>query len=128
MGTFSIWHWLIVLFFILLVPLVPILAASSSKTLTRKPYALRTIGAYAAMFGIAFAFGAGGGGLGSGLGMVINIVISILIILWSVHRTQDIGWSKWWCLLMFVPLVGLIFWLVLLFRAGKQTDVAEVFS
>jgi hypothetical protein len=128
MGSFSIWHWLIVLAIFALVPLVPILAASPKKTLTRKPYALRTIGVYVAMFVIGFILGVVGGDAGSGISFLLNLILGILIVLWSVHRVQNIGWAKWWCLLLFVPLVGLIFWLVLLFAPGRQADVAEVFA
>ena len=133
MGTFSIWHWLIVIAVVMLVGLVPILAASSKKTLARKAYALRTISAYGAMLLIGFLAGATEGEaasslLASGVGLLMNLTLAILALVWSVHRVQDIGWAKWWCLLLFVPLVGLIFWLVLLFKPGSHTDVAEVFA
>jgi len=123
-GTFSIFHWLIVLLVILGIGILPIALASKSKTLARGPYALRTIPATVVMVLIAAASAE------LDYVVLVNLVIWVLLLLWSVHRLQDIGWSRWWCLLSFLPFLGLLFWLALLFVPGKPQDesVAEVFE
>ncbi|WP_419904160.1 DUF805 domain-containing protein [Kiloniella sp.] len=49
---------------------------------------------------------------------------------WMVHRINHIGWSRWSVLWMFVPFVGGIFSLLLLFVPGRKeaTDYSELFA
>ena len=126
MGSLSIWHWLIVLLVVGLAGIVPIFAANASKTLPRGPYAIRTLASYLAIFVMSTVTAAAGNAFLSIIELLINGVLGILIVLWSVHRVQDIGWSKWWCLLFFVPLVGIVFWFVLLFKMGEQRNARMV--
>lgn len=118
MGTFSIWHWAIVLAFFALY-VVPVVAADPSKTMARKPYALRTLGFFIAIV-VVNAIAGGIGNEAAIIGLILGAPLAVFMVLWSVHRTRDIGWSKWWCLLFLIPFVGLIFWLVLLFKPGRK--------
>ncbi len=127
MGTFSIWHWLIILLATLLPAMVAIFAADQTKRLNRKQYAIRLLILFIAIFGLfsiaSLAFGAPDDALGFGvvgLGMTLSLVAQVLLVLWSVHRVQDIGWSRWICLLYLVPGVGTILWFILLFKAGVR--------
>ncbi len=125
MGTFSIWHWLLALMFYV-GPVIPIALAKKGKTLARLPYFYRI---FALLVLVVAGLGLGilkelSGSLGVVLIVVIvfwTLVMSILNYLWSVHRAQDIGWSKWWTLLFVVPGVNLIYFLVILFQPGCNT-------
>lgn len=99
--------------------LVPLAIADTSKTMPRIPYALRVIGSLAALLATGFVAGITMGEAGSLVAMAVCCVMVVFMVLWSAHRAQDIGWSKWSCLLYLVPLVGLIFWLLLFFWPGQ---------
>jgi hypothetical protein len=116
MGSPSIWHWLIVLALALIV--VPIALASQQKMLGRKAYALRTgplfvAGALVSLFNSLQLLLA-----------IITLVGSVFVILWSVHRTQDIGWSRWLNLLFLVPLGGIVWWIVLMAAPSRARGEA----
>ncbi len=116
----------------LLVAFLPIVFADPQKRLTRKSYALRSLALFA---GLTVAL-AGAGGLAGVAGQAVLVVLGAiyvtghtLILLWSVHRTNDIGASKWWNLLFVVPFASLVWWIVLLVRKGRPAPAtAEVFS
>ena len=38
-----------------------------------------------------------------------------LLVFWSARRAQDMDVSKWWCLLLTVPLINLVFFVALVF-------------
>ena len=124
MGSFGIFHFAIILVF-LAAYIVPLALANTGKRMVRKPYAMRTvIGILALVVAnvIVPLVGEGSAALVL-LGLIIlgSAALSVFLVLWSAHRAQDIGWSKWWCLLFLVPIVGLVFWFVLLFKPGKAT-------
>lgn len=112
MGFGSIWHWVVVALVIAVI-FGPLYFADKSKRLERKPYILRMVGAMFAaaafaIIGIEF-FGDNGG-----LFIVpLSLLTNALIMVWSVHRANDMGNSYWKTLLLFVPIANLI-WLVLL--------------
>ena len=114
MDPFNIWHWVIVLG-VFAVFSVFVVAANPRKKLARKPYALRTVGLFVAIL----VFSA----IDSGIGRSLAGFGFCFMVLWSVHRAQDIGWSKWWCLLFVTPFVVVapIFWLVLLFKPANTS-------
>jgi len=51
--------------------------------------------------------------------MVVFVVMGLRL---SVLRTHDFNWSGWWVLLTFIPVVGVIFSLLLLFFPGSPDD------
>ena len=63
-------------------------------------------------------------------GFVILAVFSALLsipFIWMyfslyVKRAHDIGWTGWMVLLLFIPIVGLIFWILLLFKPGTHGE------
>ncbi len=118
MGTFSIWHWLIVLC-ILAANVVPIKIASKDKTLTRLPYFFRIL-----ILVVVAVFLKSLGGTSDRIEIVFGILATTIVVtvfgtLWAVHRVQDIGWSKWWSLLLLVPPANLIYSLALLLWPGR---------
>jgi len=127
MGTFSIWHWIIVLVFIG-VPVTAIAFANGHKTLSRLPYFWRTLGVWAANLGLWFVAD-GLPDTASDQTMaatilvfcIVALILGVLETLWSVHRIQEIGGSKWWSLLLWVPAVNLIYIAFLIFYPGQAT-------
>jgi uncharacterized membrane protein YhaH (DUF805 family) len=51
--------------------------------------------------------------------VLINLVLSVSAIFASIFRLRDIGHSVWLFLLMFIPIVNLVFPFYLLFKKGK---------
>lgn len=125
MGTFSIWHWLIVLVYFVVVPVTAIVLAKKDKTLARLPYLYRLIA--------IFVVGMAGKFVGEqtvNLGVFVVLVCVFLFMwllqyLWAVHRTQDIGWSKWWVLLTIIPLVNVVYIFVILFVPRRKAEISD---
>ena len=115
--------------------LVTIAAADPFKTLARLPYLIRYV-SLIAIIAAFFVVAATGQPSTSGPSIFFIVVfltvfaISIYVAsLWSVYRTQDIGWSKWLCLLFWIPIVHLIYLLLLFFipsGGGKKKDFDEI--
>jgi hypothetical protein len=112
MASFSIWHWAII-FALIAVIVISILAANQRKQLARKEYITRSVGVGAAMM-IASV-------VNQELFELIGLIGGVLFILWSVHRTQHIGWSRWWNLLHAIPFVGLVWWIILMATPKRTT-------
>ena len=111
----------------IVLPIAVIAMADAYTMLQRKAYAFRTIPLLLAgiVVNALVTVGSSGGGFGVALfSMIIGAGIVIMMFLWSVYRTQDLGWSKWWCLLILVPFVGLVYWLALLFVPRRVRDVS----
>jgi hypothetical protein len=51
-----------------------------------------------------------------------SIIFGTLNVLWSVHRAQDMGLSKWTCLALFVPFGNVSFWIALLVTRGHPAE------
>lgn len=52
----------------------------------------------------------------------VVVVFVVLGLRLSVLRTHDFNWSGWWVLLSFIPIVGVVFSLLLLFFPGSPDD------
>jgi uncharacterized membrane protein YhaH (DUF805 family) len=126
MGSFSIWHWIIFVFLPIAycaTVVIPIATASPEKRITRKRYAVRIASVFAfVLFALIL------GRMSGAFSAVVNLsalliawVLAVFVYIWSVHRTQDIGWSKWLNLLMMIPVVALVWWLIIMFT---PTDAA----
>lgn len=53
-------------------------------------------------------------------GMILVIPMLAITVVMAIRRLNDMGWSGWWCLLTFVPFVGIIPSLILLFYPGDK--------
>lgn len=63
--------------------------------------------------------------IGLGLvGGIVMLVVSLGMIIpglsVSIRRLHDIGKSGWWFLIYFIPLVGLIFWLIWMCKKSDE--------
>ncbi len=130
MGSFSLWHWIIVL----LIIFVPLILIDRARTpLARKKYTLQVL----TVLGIL---------------LLLNLIVALLghppifmmavslmgaiygFILWRwvARRCLDIGRSKWWALLLYVPFVNILTIIALFFVASRpspaQTDIRETFD
>ena len=52
--------------------------------------------------------------------ILIGVGLWVLHLVWAVHRAQDIGRSKLWCLLLQVPVVNLVTLLALLLWPSRK--------
>lgn len=78
-----------------------------------------------ALMAIPFAMTMGSGAQGeSVLFAFVNFVVGVgslvLSVIWIIKRVHDLDKSGWLALLMFIPLVNLIFVLFLIFAPGTQ--------
>ena len=53
--------------------------------------------------------------------LLIMVVATVMTFIFMIRRLHDLDMAGWWCLLMFVPLVNVIFGLYLLFKAGTPS-------
>jgi uncharacterized membrane protein YhaH (DUF805 family) len=51
----------------------------------------------------------------------VVLIVAVIILRAEVSRFHDIGWSGWFVLLMFVPLLNLIIFLLLVLVPGQKT-------
>jgi uncharacterized membrane protein YhaH (DUF805 family)/glutaredoxin len=56
------------------------------------------------------------------LAIPVVVVFVVMGLRLSVLRTHDFNWSGWWVLLSFIPVVGVVFSLLLLFFPGSPGD------
>ena len=91
----------------------------------RKSYFLYTILfiiAITAVWIIAVGAAADEGDLGLALVIAFLVTLPAAISAWIVggQRCRDFGWTGWAILLVFVPLVGWIFYIAIFFIPGRQ--------
>lgn len=129
MGTFSIWHWLIVLM-VLGVIFGSIVAAVLTRSHLRR-------GQYTTRFAIYVV-------TSTAIAILVNVseeaavvlpmiplgwVLMFLIYRWTAMRLNDVGWNRWWSLLWLIPLVGIVLGIVLCIKDGiPSQDEASVFA
>ena len=100
MGTFSVWHWLIVLI-VLLSPAIGVLNAGKVGELERGAYALRIVVLFllgmvlTVLFPGLFQEGTREAFFAGLVGFVYNLVALFLYSRWSVHRLRNMGWYTW---------------------------------
>ena len=121
MGSFSIWHW-IILAVVVAVPLTLIAKVGSDARLARGPFAVRFLSLTGAIFvlsllttilpqQVGFVFA---------LLMIPVILIGLWSVRWSAARFQDMGLSKWLTLLYWVPFVNFLVLLWQCLGASKE--------
>ena len=99
----------------------PVKLFSARGRVGRLRYLAYNLGGYLLMVVAAVVLGFIAGALGFGkaagvLGMLATIPYFIFIVLLSIQRSHDMGWSGWTILLALIPLVGLVW----LFNPGTK--------
>jgi uncharacterized membrane protein YhaH (DUF805 family) len=120
MDSISLWNSAPVV--TLLALIIVIATADGRKTLTRKDYAIRSVTTLILMvLGLGISLMLPGEGAPV-LFYLLLAVAAVLQVLWSVHRTQDLGWSRWWNLLHMVQPAGLIWWIILMTKKRSASN------
>ncbi len=109
---------------------LPLVFASRDKTKGRLAYLLRTI---PIQFGFWILFGLASKLIEDVLlaTFALMLVLLVLFMLWTVHRLNDIGWSRFTAVVMPLVPIGTVFWIVLLVRGGRpayRPDEPEPFD
>ena len=115
MGSLQNWHALIILVLGMLIYAVPVAIANNIWTLTRRSYLGRFVMVVFVGAVLELIVETADKETARVLVYLIDFALSMLLVVWSVYRTRDIGWSKWWCLLYCVPLVNFLYGLVIMF-------------
>lgn len=123
MGTFSIWHWIIVLVAFLIIFGLPVYAVyreNSNECLSRLGF-LKWFGLY--YLGVPIVSGLALGFFGvedktiEGLGSLYGIMLMYPLFQRVVRRARDAGMGKGIAYLTVIPLVNIITFLILAFKA-----------
>ena len=123
MTLHPIWEHFLTGVWLTFVVVIPVLVADPNKRLARKPFGLRLLGIFIAFyFPVAFR-DIESEGIYILFVLIPAGILVLLTTLFSVYRTQDIGWSKYLCLLGAVPFANVVYFVVLLFKPGAlQND------
>ena len=65
---------------------------------------------------------------GSTSGAACCFALSVAYLMTLCRRLSDIGWSKWWVLVIGLPIINLLFVLAPLHLAGKKDSQVEINS
>ncbi len=107
----------------------PIVLANRTKRLGRRDFAIRSVGIFAVFLVGNFMVAAENAAivLTGAFGILAGLP---LYLIWSVHRAQDAGLSKWLNLIQLIPLVGLGLWVLLLVKKTDEppANVIDVFD
>lgn len=103
---------------------LPVIFASTKKTMGRLAYGLRTLPLLVFVLGWLI--------VGSKLSepallasLAAAMAALVFVMLWTVHRLQDAGLTRWIApVIIFIP-VGLFFWGFLLVRQGRPQTVKD---
>ena len=49
----------------------------------------------------------------------------VMILMTTVRRLANMGWSRWWVILTSVPIINILFLLILFFWPGRKRTVEE---
>jgi uncharacterized membrane protein YhaH (DUF805 family) len=122
MGTFSIWHWLIVLL-VILMPVIAVATERSGKKLPRRKFAL-WIAAWVAVFLLSHI-------PAGAIGIIAVPVALVLLLAWCVavfffyraivQRLRDAGHGKALGFVAIVPMLGLLVIAYLLFKPAAES-------
>lgn len=122
--TNGIWQ-LAMLAAALSVTLLPVVLASAAKKKDRRAYAFRTVPLMALLVAVnMFVSRLSGIGALSAVAAAL-VVAAVFHVIWSVHRTNDAGLSRWWNVLITVPVVNLFWWVYLLGRSSAPGGPAR---
>ena len=124
MGTFSIWHWLIVLL-VFGVPVVAVATERSGRAIPRGKYALWWVGlfAYGAIAKVVIDSGVLVDESAAVFVLVYFLGLALLLFLYNravVQRLRDAGHGKALAYVGVVPFVNLLLAIYLLFRPSAE--------
>lgn len=116
MGSFSLWHWLIVVVGVG-IPLAVIALTSAERRTSRGAYFAWLVGTLAAIAATRVAVGqvrdvSMSGQLALGQ-LVLSWVLFGFLIRAAVGRLQDAGHRRWWAMLFVVPVLNLVAYIVI---------------
>lgn len=99
----------------------PVKWFSAKGRVGRMRYLARIFVAYllllVGVFGLSMVAGVAGAGAAAGvIGFVVLIPYFLFLILLTIQRSHDMGWTGWTVILAFIPFVGLIW----IFNSGTQ--------
>lgn len=122
MGSFSIWHWLVILL-IIGVPLALLATLSTDSRMARGEFVKRIL----ILIGAAIASGflAGAIETAGAIVMLIIMIAGLWSYRWAGARLQDMGHNKWMTLLFLIPLVNLVV-LIWLCVAGSKVEAHDL--
>ena len=120
MGSFSIWHLLILLGG-LATPVIVVRYTSSA--LARGPYCWRAAGSFVGLIGVQVVQ-EGTSDLAADIVVAVaHLALWLALVRWVAGRLIDVGQSRWWALLCCIPLVHFIVMLVLCFPRSRQAGL-----
>lgn len=124
--TNGIWQ-LAMLAAALSVTLLPVGLASAVKKKGRVAYAIRTV----PLMGVLVAVNMFMGRITEIAEMIavalLLMTAAVFHVIWSIHRTNDAGLSRWWNVLVSIPAVNLFWWVYLLRRQSARRKSAPTY-
>jgi uncharacterized membrane protein YhaH (DUF805 family) len=115
MGTFSIWHWVIVLIVLGIFVGIPYIAIANTppeRRANRKEVGVAALGLIAYVFLTNLVSAARPAEEAPGVMLAVfigGLVLNLWIARVLAARCQDIGCNRYWAMLIAVPFVNLIF-------------------
>ena len=129
MGTFSIWHWIVILF-IFLMPVIAIATEKTDLKTTRINFLIWLFGVSlgSAVFGSIIPLIVEDQGAARIVVLVFGLCLVFPLYRQYVRRARDSGMGKTIAYLSVIPLVNLITTLILLFKKGAFQAATETSS
>ena len=114
MGAFSIWHWVIVLFFIIIPILIIKLKKTDNNNLKRKGFIIRSVAMIVTMMLATSLFDLG---IKHTAYFVVLFILNYSFLIYTfiiiIKRLNDVNKSRWLALLTLIPFFNFIFFLYL---------------
>lgn len=121
MGTFSIWHWVMVIL-LFVWPAIFVATERTHKTMTRLEFICWVLGFLLfglAIYGLQVAIGPGASSINIFL-LIVNFGIAIALYRFIVRRCRDAGHGKTLAYVAVIPLVNLVVILYLMIKGQKK--------
>ncbi len=120
MSGIGLYHYLVIAL-VLAVPAAIIWTSRDQRVMSRGPYALRVAIFVAVGIGIllTIAFRVSEILLYGLMGFYFGLFVALIV--WTTQRLADIGWSRWWAILICVSGANLILVIILMLKPGMRT-------
>ena len=93
--------------------------------INRMEFLGRQVGIFLVAFSVTFLAAMAGGDV-EAVGVVVQLVCIPFNLYWCAQRCDNIGWSRWLVLILFVPFIGFVFFLMLFFAKGQEQELELV--